>query len=299
MLDLEASSVVLLRPGGVDPRVLVLRAGDEVDGFAVLSERFVLLLDTFSTPELARQALDLLRPLLAGRPLVVLNTHADLDHAWGNRVFAAGGDWPSPIIGHREAAARLTGETERAKLERQQGANPRYANVRLVPPSILVGDHLRLAGGDLSLDLLHTPGHTQDHLAVWLPELRTLLAGDAAEFPFPHVQGGANLPKLRASLRRLIALDPLTVLACHGQTTQADLPGLNLAYFDRIEAAVRAVEPLDAGADDLPQRIGFTYPEALAWLGADPERTAPFYADFHADAVRAMTEWVQAGGGAH
>ncbi len=296
MLDLEAHTVHLVRPDGTDPRVLVLRAGDEVDGFAVLTTHFALLVDTLSTPDLARQELDLLRPLLNGRPLLVLNTHADYDHAWGNTVFTPGGDWPTAIIGHREAAARLESDAERAKLARKQQEGPRYADVRLVPPSILVDDHLRLAGGDLTVDLLHTPGHTPDHLALWLPEIRTLIAGDAAEFPFPHVSGAANLRELRASLRRLAALQPAVTLACHGQTTRADLPELNLAYFDRIEAAVREAGGTDPQAGDLPERIGFTYPDALAWLGADPDLTAPFYADFHQDAVRAVAEAVMGEG---
>ncbi|HZJ49394.1 MAG TPA: MBL fold metallo-hydrolase [Actinomycetota bacterium] len=45
----------------------------------------------------------------------------------------------------------------------------------------------RIDGGDLRLDLVETPGHTEDHVSVWIPQLRLLLAGDAVEHPFPHV----------------------------------------------------------------------------------------------------------------
>ena len=294
-MDLEANTVQLLSAPDTDPRIGILRAGDEVDAFVVFARAFVLLIDTFSTPELARQGLDLLRPRMDGRPLLVLNTHADYDHAYGNRVFAPHGEWPATIIGHRWAARRLTGPAEAEKLRALQAQSERYAQVQLVPPSLLVDDALTLAGGDLTLELLHTPGHTEDHLAVWIPELRVLLAGDAAEYPFPHVVGAASLVTLRASLTRLSELGAEVVLACHGQTTRPDLPALNLAYFSRLEAEVRDVlnnSPVAGSVegDGLASAVTsrFSYADALRWLGATD--AAPFYRRFHADAVHAMTE---------
>ena len=149
--------------------------------------------------------------------------------------------------------------------------------------------------GKVKFEVLHTPGHTEDHLAVWIPELRVLLAGDAAEYPFPHVVGAASLVTLRASLTRLSELGAEVVLACHGQTTRPDLPALNLAYFSRLEAEVREVlnnSPVAGSVegDGLASAVTsrFSYADALRWLGATD--AAPFYRRFHDDAVHAMTE---------
>lgn len=283
-MDLEATTVELAPVSGLDPRVEVWRAGDEVDTFAVFAERFVALVDTASTPDLARRQLDRLRPRLAGRPLLVINTHADYDHAYGNAVFAPGGDFPALIVGHRLCAARLDSERERARLAERQTEAARYADVRLVPPQILVDDALDLAGGDLTLRLLHAPGHTEDHLALWIPELRVLLAADAAEFPFPHVGDAAGLREARATLARLRDLRPDVVLACHGHTTAPDLLDANLRYFDEVERRVRG------RAEGADPEAAFPYADALAFVGADPDRVAPFYERFHRDALRAAAE---------
>jgi glyoxylase-like metal-dependent hydrolase (beta-lactamase superfamily II) len=294
-MDLEATTVRLLNAPNADSRIGILRAGDEVDAFVVFARAFVLLADTFSTPELARRALELLRPRMDGRPLLVLNTHADHDHAYGNRVFAPHGEWPTTIIGHRLAERRLTGPAEAEKLRGRQAQSTRYAQVQLIPPSLLVDDALTLAGGDLTLELLHTPGHTEDHLSVWIPERRTLLAGDAAESPFPHVVGAANLVTLRATLTRLGGLGAEVVLACHGQTTRPDLPALNLAYFDRLETEAEKVMAdlsLSEGSEGDVMALAiasrFSYADALRL--AQVTDAAPFYQSFHDDAVQATIE---------
>lgn len=88
-----------VRPSGVDPRIRVFHAGEEVDTFVVLTRRFAVFIDTMSTPALMRQVIERVRPDLQGRPVLVVNTHADWDHVYGNQLFAAGGELPGLIVG--------------------------------------------------------------------------------------------------------------------------------------------------------------------------------------------------------
>lgn len=107
--------------------------------------------------------------------------------------------------------------------------------------SILIDGETAIDGGDLTLILLPTPGHTPDHLAVLVPELRLLHAGDASEFPFPTISENGSLADLRASLRALEALSPRTVLCCHDPgVSDASLLRRNIAYLDEVERRVRA-----------------------------------------------------------
>ncbi len=285
--------------GPWDARLRVLRAGDEVDTAALVTERYLVVIDTMSTPHDAREALALVRHSAGGRGALVVNTHSDDDHAWGNAVYAwPDGDLPAPIIGHALGPARLTSDEARANLADRQREARRFAAVRLVPPNITFAGEMRIDGGDLTLALLHTPGHTPDHVAVWVPELRLLLAGDAAEHPWPHVPDAASLPVLRASLDTLIALDPAMVIPCHSGTTDPDLMARNLLYLDRVERHARAA--LDDGRlpgdwrerDDLPDLMGFSYADALASVGAALDATPAFYERFHRDAVRATVGWL-------
>src|SRR5262249_47505665 len=143
---------------GWDVRLRVFRAGDEVDTFALITARYVVLVDTMSTPELAEHILDRVRADVQGRQLLVVNTHADWDHCWGNAAFTMPrGSTTAPILGHELAAVRLSGPEERETLARKRAEEPRFASVRLVAPTITFRDGLlRIAGGDLTLELLPT-----------------------------------------------------------------------------------------------------------------------------------------------
>ena len=203
-------------PPGVDNRVRRFRLGDEVDSFAIRTERLLVVVDTLSTPADARLLRAAVADDAAGRALIVVDTHADYDHAWGNSVFA-----DVPIVGHARCGERLRGDEAAADIARWSAAMPgRFDEVVAAPPSILHGDEgLVLDGGDVTIELIHTPGHSDDHVALYLRELGILLAGDAAEVPFPHVDTPTGLVRARASLELLAALGATYVLPCHGGTT--------------------------------------------------------------------------------
>jgi glyoxylase-like metal-dependent hydrolase (beta-lactamase superfamily II) len=280
---------------GWDERLRLFRAGQEVDTSVLITRRYVVIIDTMATPELAAAILEAARPSLEGRQLLVVNTHADYDHCWGNAVFATpGGVHPAPIIAHERARERLRSAEARERLQQRQQKEPRFANVRLVAPTITFTDNLLIDGGDLTLELISTPGHTPDHIAIWVPELRLLLAGDAAEQPFPYVEEAEALPILRQSLERLVALNAATVIPCHGGTTDPALLARNIAYFDAVEQHARSALAAGRAAPDWQERadiaemVGFPFEQALKELGADPAYSEDdMYRNFHHAALRA------------
>lgn len=254
-------------PPGVDARIRRFRLGDEVDSFAIRTARFLLVVDTLSTPADAR----LLRAAVADdardRALLVVDTHADYDHAWGNQEFA-----DCAILGHEICGRRLQGAEAADDLARWKANMPgRFDEVVATPPTVLFGDEgLVLDGGDLTVQLLPTPGHSDDHVALYVPELRLLLAGDAAEVPFPHVVSPEGLVQARASLERLAALGATRVLPCHGGTVEPVVLERNLAWLDAVTA-----DPA------LP------YEEALRRFGDGRPDVLEMYRSFHEDACRA------------
>jgi glyoxylase-like metal-dependent hydrolase (beta-lactamase superfamily II) len=267
----SASEVQLVPNGGWDERILVVRCGTLVDVFVLLTERYLVLVDTLESEATAAALLDVARPHLAGRQLLVVNTHAHYDHAWGNQLFAGpGAPHPAPVIGTRGCAALLAAPESAEHLRELQAQHPeRFGAVRLVPPDLLFDDRLTIEGGDLTLELLLTPGHASDHVAVWIPELRALLPGDAAEAPFPFVESAATLPQLRDSLAHMAALDPAVALYCHAPTDAG--PALirhNIGYFDELER--RCLEALGRGVPALPSDemdveglVGFPFADAI------------------------------------
>jgi glyoxylase-like metal-dependent hydrolase (beta-lactamase superfamily II) len=290
-----ADDIEIVPNAGWDSRIVVLRCGPLVDVFIVVTERFVILVDTLFGPRLAHKLLDITKDYREGRELLVVNTHADWDHAWGNQVF--GGAAPvvrAPIIGTQVCADRLRSAEAHARLaEMQANEGERFAGTILTAPDICFDQQLKIAGGDLTLELFPTPGHQPDHCSIWIPEIRTLLAGDAAEAPFPFAQNAAALPAIRSSLARMAALNPQTVLYCHAPTEAG--PALlhsNIGYFAALEshcrAALAAGAPVDPPADaDLEALIGLTFEQALPFATQQPT----FYRPGHLAHIRMMLEW--------
>jgi glyoxylase-like metal-dependent hydrolase (beta-lactamase superfamily II) len=288
-------NVIVVPNQGWDDRILVCRCGTLVDTFIVVTQRYVVIIDTLINRATAEALLAIARPHIAGRQLLVVNTHADWDHAWGNHVFAGpAATYPGPIIASRKCAERLRSDASRQKLAAKRAQSPgRHDDVVLTPPTLLFDERLAIDGGDLTLELFATPGHTSDHIAVFIPEIRTLLPGDAAELPFPFVENAAAMPAMRASLAQMAALKPATVLYCHAPVTSG--PALllqNIAYFDKIERCCRTA--LNAGAaagpdTDVETLVGFAFAEALPG-GADIAALESFYRPGHHRAIRAMLQ---------
>ena len=297
-------TVSLVPNQGWDARILVCRCGTLVDTFIVVSDRYVVLIDTLINRRTAEALLEIARPYLAGRQLLAVNTHADWDHAWGNHVFdGPSALLPTPIIASRLCAERLRSEAAQLKLAEMRASEPgRFGDVVLTPPSLLFEQQLVIDGGDLTLQLFATPGHKPDHIAIFIPEIRTLLPGDAAELPFPFVESAATLPAMRDSLGRMAALNAETALCCHAPVTIG--PALlqqNMAYFDTIEqrcrdALARGIPGTPAADADVEALVGFAFAEALP-ADADAAALEGFYRPGHQAAIRAMLEYLSGDGG--
>jgi glyoxylase-like metal-dependent hydrolase (beta-lactamase superfamily II) len=298
MSGAASADVVEVPSRGWDARVRVFFSRDEVETFALTTQRYLIVVDSATTPAVSAAIMEMVKADLAGRRLLVVNTHADYDHAWGNATFDDDGPYPATILATRLARERMLGQESRDRLERMRRQDETLNEVRLVAPTLTFDGDFQIDGGDLTVQLIATPGHTPDHVSVWIPELRLILAGDAAEFPFPYVDRPVNLPALRDSLRRLVALEPFMVLPCHGETTTPDLLTKNLAYFDELERRIVEAPQLPAlpedwaTSDELPNLIGFPYEDALALVGASPATISDTYRRFHLLATRSMVGWL-------
>jgi glyoxylase-like metal-dependent hydrolase (beta-lactamase superfamily II) len=100
-----------------------------------------------------------------------------------------------------------------------------------------------IPAADDALVVVHTPGHSPDHICLWHQQSRTLFGGDlliaGGTVVIPASRGGRLSDYLR-SLERVLALDPATVLPAHGADINrpADLIRGNLAHRNRREAQV-------------------------------------------------------------
>lgn len=93
----------------------------------------------------------------------------------------------------------------------------------------LITDDQRLMIGDVDVHVIHTPGHSEDSVCVWLPEHRTLLTGDTVLGARTATIMG-DLGDLFRSLTRLSELagdDDLLGLPGHGREFSGFVESLN------------------------------------------------------------------------
>ncbi len=289
------ANLTKIRHPAMDPRVRIFRFGQEVDAYVITTQRYLVVVDTFATPELALELMETVQADLAARQLLVINSHADWDHFWGNSIFTAAGPYPAPIIGQEHMLARI--RKEAVALQNQQQSDARFENVQIIPPNVTFSDRLTIHGGDLTLELIHTPGHTADHLCLWIPEIRVLIAADAIEKPIPEVGTNDSLLAMRQSFAQLQQLNAQYILPSHGGTHSPDLLQQNIDYFQILERGVaEAMSQNKLPSDwltrkDLPEALDLAFETSINPADIPSDDDSPFASDFYRDchlkAVRA------------
>lgn len=266
--------------------------GMEVDAYVVITERYIVVFDTLLCPADVSIMMQVVEDQLPGRQLLVVNSHADWDHSWGNAYFT--GERAAPILAHDHCFTRLQSEEASKGLLDYQKRYPVFQNVSLVAPTITFAQLLTIHGGDLTIELLHAPGHTTDHIAAWIPELSLLLAFDAVEKPIPFLENAEAVPSMFATLERFLALQPKRVLCSHGKSTNAALVEENLSYFREIERRSRNLlqkhHPTNDELEHASEVIHYSFDEIIAGSTVPFDRT--FYAWAHDKNVRSLLEWL-------
>ncbi len=264
----------------------------QVDAYVVISKHYVVVCDTLLCPEDAASMLQTVHGELSGRQLLVINSHADWDHCWGNAYFSA--TRRAPIIAHKLCRQRLQSPEALAELADYQARFATFQHVVLIPPDQTFTQRYTIHDDDLTLELLPAPGHYTDHLAVWIPELRLLLAFDAVEHPLPQIENAQGVRPMQATLEGFLALQPHTILCSHGKINSPVVVAENLAYVRQIERRCRLwlATNQTASVDTARAAILTDYP--FTEVVAQPEQVEDpaFYRSAHEQNVDAVLQWV-------
>lgn len=264
----------------------------EVDAYVVITHRYLVVLDTLLCPEDMAAVMHEVQDALSGRQLLVVNSHADWDHSWGNAYFTA--QLSAPIIAHEHCRTRIESEEAKTELADYQHRYPTFQNVALVPPTLTFSSTITIHGGDLTIVLLPAPGHHRDHIAAWIPELRLLLAFDAVEKPVPIIDNSSGVQPMMITLESFLALEPQRVLCSHSKTTSIDVVKENRAYLREIERRSRALlathRPTQAELEHASILINYPFDEVISGFTEPVDRS--FYTWAHDNNVRCILQWL-------
>lgn len=138
-----------------------------------------------------------------------------------------------------------------------------------------LADGDRIAAGDTELTVIHTPGHSPDHVCFWHADTRALFCGDLAirgttVWIPTRLQG--DLAAYLASLERVLALDPERMFPAHGPVIDRPAPLLRSYLEHRREREEQIVDALRAGCATPAAIVARVYAglkESLAPMAAE------------------------------
>jgi hydroxyacylglutathione hydrolase len=148
----------------------------------------------------------------------IILTHSHIDHTGGAAAFA--GATGAPIFIHSsEAGAVREGDSVQTGAD-MFGVVPTAAEVETLEE----GDLIDLGSGD-SLEVMHTPGHSEGSLCLFHRGSGSLFSGDTVftnggvgRWDLP----GGSLGRLRQSIERLLALDVKNIYPGHMSYSEGD-----------------------------------------------------------------------------
>jgi cyclase len=247
----------------------VVTMGFPTTSVLVVTANRAFVVDTLTRPQDMEPVMQALTEVAPGRRRVIVNTHHHWDHVYGNAAFAT-----QDIVAHR-TCPRLMELQARAWSETTPAPPPEG-----VPqPTVTFGDRLTYIGEDESVSLIHTPGHSEDSVVVYLDAARVLLAGDILEWPLPTFAQRDGQPTWIRTLRQLKQLPAEVIVPAHGPAMGKELIDANERYISGVYAAV--AEQKQQGVSR--QRV---LVPAADLLGPDV-RLDEVYADAH----QANLEW--------
>ena len=154
----------------------------------------------------------------AGKVDVIINTHYHMDHVYGNKYFPHAQIWAhaldAPALRSSEQFMVYTGMQVNSYFPNPL-CFPGGPPSRAVDRELVDGEVLDF--GEVSLQLVHTPGHTPGHIALYEPQMGALFAGDIDLSPFGPWYGDASsdLEEFADSINLLIKLNPKILITGH------------------------------------------------------------------------------------
>ncbi len=129
-----------------------------------------------------------------------------------------------------------------------------------------VGLARELLGLDDQWQVLHTPGHASDHLVLWEPVRRLMVAGDmvASEGTIVVVPPDGHMATYVSQLERLADLEPARLIPAHGRVIDAPVALLRHYIDHRLEREARVAAALGPAPRTLMDVTRHAYPDVPA-----------------------------------
>jgi glyoxylase-like metal-dependent hydrolase (beta-lactamase superfamily II) len=187
---------------------------------------------------------------LTDKPVLVINTHAHIDHVGGNERFGTAFLHQSESLADAAEVAKRFRENvtqDDFSVPFPDGFSPQRYDPRVPEPTHrLVGGEAIDLGGRV-LEVLHTPGHTAGSICLLDERNRFLFTGDnVTDRPIQGIGDGVTLADYQQTLRLLAEMSPDMdlILPGHGPSPvpPATLAELAASAQHLVESAFQRIE---------------------------------------------------------
>lgn len=235
-----APGVHMWAPDGVDTWGLANCGLVHSDGEA-------LLVDTPYTPALTETFLAAARRVTGDTaPSIVVATHANGDHTWGNQCLT-GTEIIATDAALRHQCVEPTPQELNTLLRDSDPARPLgwyfrhhfgkfdFSGIQVLPPTRTFSGRHDLTLGRIPVELHEVgPAHTEGDLIVHLPGQRVVFAGDIVFSGDHPCHWAGPLDHVSAGAERILALDPEWIVPGHGPLMTPDDLRTYIAYLDDL-----------------------------------------------------------------
>jgi len=210
----------------------------------------------------------------------VINTHVHDDHWLGNNYFLSVG---ATILGSTEFKYLLN--THEIPRMARRISPEAYSSTVPAIPTILIDKDEEIHVNEMKVKIFHVDhkAHTKGDLFVYIPEIRTLFAGDLIF--------NERLPSLRdgeingwiETLEKIKHIHPLTLIGGHGRLTDFSAIEMTYAYLSKLKQKVKEIIKKEGEID-----------EAVALVRLPKYSQMAFYKEIHKQNVEAVyrtLEW--------
>ena len=231
----------------------------------IVGEGASVLIDTLWDLRLTRRLLAAAEGVTEGAPIAVLvNTHGDGDHCWGNQLLqgaeiisstATAEDMMEEdpralrlMVAAGSAAKSLAGTPMAAPFRSlaafgaltQQLRPYDFRGIELTPPTRTFEETLTLDVGGRRIELEYLgPAHTPGDTIVHVPDASTVFAGDFLFAGVAPIMWTGTVDNWIAALDRILALEPATIVPGHGPVGGIEIVREMRAYWEHVLPAVR------------------------------------------------------------
>ena len=212
----------------------------------VFGKKDSIIIDTQMRKDQANLILELMKlyGLYPKNVRYIIDTHMDLDHTGGNAWLkkATG----AKIVAHTDDA-RVAENPEKAAASQARFAAARNEPFEPCKVEVEIKEDTVLEVGDLTLDIIHTPGHTSGSICVYHKDSKALFSGDTVlgygrPYKVPLVR--MDMETMLHSLEKLSKLNIEWILPGHGDVVHGGNKRLNEFIKDLKDLPSKVLESL-------------------------------------------------------